>query len=178
MTDRDTEGPTDPLAPPIVDPIELDQYALSTAIYVERPDGHVLLLKRARGSALAGQYFPPGGLVDPGEEPWSAAERELLEETGLTPSGPVTMVGCYPMFVYGQSMLQLTFRCAVDTHGEVQLSDEHTDMLWIAPHDMAAFLTPEARLSISGGDEQIEKLLASIASDLDRYLALLDRPTS
>ncbi len=164
------------LSPPIENPIELDTYALSTAIYAERSDGKVLLLKRAEGSALAGQFFPPGGLVDPGEDPWHAAERELLEESGLTPTSALSMVGCYPMFVYGQSMLQLTFRCSVDADATaaVTLSNEHTDMLWIAPTDMAAFLTPEARRSISGGDPQVETLLESIAQDLDRYLALLE----
>jgi len=49
-------------------------------------------------------------------------------------------------------------------------------VLWIAPHDMAAFLTPEARVAISGGDEQVEALLVAIAGDLDRYLALLGPP--
>lgn len=162
----------DPLAPPILDPIELDRYALSTVVYAERPDGHVLLLKRAEGSALAGQYFPPGGLVDPGEDPWFGAERELLEESGLTPTGPLTMVGCYRMFVYGQTMLQLSFRCSVNGD-EVALSNEHTDMLWIAPADMAAFLTPEARTALADGNKEVETLLESIAGDLDRYLALI-----
>ncbi len=165
----------DVLAPTIVNPIELDRYSLSTVVYAERSDGHVLLLQRAEGSALAGQFFPPGGIVDPGEDPWDAAIRELREETGLTPASPLMMVGCYPMFVYGQSMLQLSFRCqvAVDTDTPVELSHEHTDMLWIAPADMAAFLTPEARASISGGNDEVEALLESIAIDVDRYLRIV-----
>lgn len=171
----DNPPDADPLSPPIENPIELDRYSLSTVVYAERSDGHVLLLQRAEGTALAGQFFPPGGVVDPGEDPWVAVERELLEETGLTPSGPITMVGCYPMFLYGQKMLQLTFRCTVDADGDdaITLSHEHTKMLWIDPHDMAAFLTPEARVAISGGNPEVEVLLASIAQDVDRYLALL-----
>ncbi|MEM7096069.1 MAG: NUDIX hydrolase [Actinomycetota bacterium] len=160
---------TDPLSPPIGEPIELDRYALSTVVYPARPDGDILLLQRSEGSALAGQFFPPGGVVDPGEDPWDAAERELFEESGLRPLGPLTMVGCYPMLVYGQQMLQLSFRCDVD--GEVVLSHEHTDSLWIAPADMAAFLTPEARASIADGNEAVLTLLDRIAEDVDRYLA-------
>ncbi len=34
----------------------------------------------------------PAGLVDPGEEPWAAAARELLEETGRT-AGRLTLLG-------------------------------------------------------------------------------------
>jgi len=161
----------DPLAPVYDTPLELDRYALSTVVYAARPDGHVLLLKRAEGTALAGQFFPPGGLVDQGEEPWVAVERELFEEAGLRPIGPVTMVGCYRMFIYGRDMLQLSFRCDVD--GDVTLSDEHTDSMWVAPTDMAAFLTPDGRAAIADGNEQVERLLASIAGDLDRYISLL-----
>ena len=47
-------------------------YMLSAVVYAER-DGQILLLKRAEGSALAGQWFLPGGAVDPGERPEEAA---------------------------------------------------------------------------------------------------------
>lgn len=161
----------DPLSPSIDNPIELDQYALSTVVYTERADGQILLLKRAEGSALAGQYFPPGGIVDPGEDPWAAAERELLEETGLRPSGPLSMVGCYPMFVYGQKMLQLSFRCQVT--GEAALSHEHTDFMWAAPADVVAFLRPEVRAQIADGNPQVAEILESIAQDFGRYLAIV-----
>lgn len=43
-------------------------YALSAVVYAER-DGKILLLKRAPGSALAGQWFLPGGAADDGELP-------------------------------------------------------------------------------------------------------------
>ena len=46
-------------------------YALAAVVYAER-DGQILLLKRAAGSALAGQWFLPGGAVDPGELPEAA----------------------------------------------------------------------------------------------------------
>lgn len=158
----------DPLSPPIADPIDLDRYALSTVVYAARSDGQILLLRRAEGSALAGQFFMPGGVVDPGENPWVGAERELFEESGLRPLGPLTMVGCYPMFVYGQDMLQLSFACDVD--GDATLSDEHTDQMWAQPADMRAFLTPDARAVIADGNPQVDAVLAGIADDLERYL--------
>ena len=160
----------DPLSPHVENPIELDRYALSTVIYAERPDGTILLMQRAEGTAMAGQHFMPGGLVDPGEHPYDAAARELREETGLEFSGPMTMVGCYPMWVYGQDMLQLSFRGPVE--GDVVQSHEHTDHRWVDPNEMTGLFADDAIESLAGGDERIAGLLTEIGRDLQRYLAL------
>lgn len=161
----------DPLAPHVENPIELDRYALSTVIYAERSDGRILLMQRAEGTAMAGQYFMPGGLVDPGETPQEAAVRELREETGLTFSGPMTMVGCYPMWVYGQDMLQLSFRGPVE--GNVVQSHEHTAHRWADPREMAGLFEPDAVVALADGDDRVATLLTRIGEDLDRYLALV-----
>ena len=162
----------DPLSPPIENPIELDRYALSTVVYAERPDGQILLLKRAEGTAMAGLYFMPGGLVDPGETPWVAAERELKEETGLEFVDRPRMVGCYPMFIYGQEFLQLSF-CGSVT-GEVSTSAEHTDHRWVEPAEMAAAFTTDGIEAMAAGDQRIVALLQGIAEDFDRYLRLIE----
>lgn len=47
-----------------------------------RRDGQVLLLRRPR-PPNAGMWNAPGGRVEPGEAPWQACRREVLEETGL-----------------------------------------------------------------------------------------------
>lgn len=160
----------DPLSPAIENPIELDTYALSTVVYAEREDGAILLMQRAEGTAMAGQFFMPGGLVDPGEEPFAAAARELFEESGLRFLGQPTMVGCYPMWVYGRDMLQLSFRGRVE--GEVVQSHEHTAHRWVDPTEMTGLFTDDSVAAISGGDDRIESLLRYIGADLDRYLRL------
>lgn len=43
-------------------------------------DGKVLLVNSGRRP----EFMMPGGLIEPGESPESAAVRELFEETGLT----------------------------------------------------------------------------------------------
>jgi len=57
-------------------------------------DRDVLLVKRAE-DPFAGTWALPGGFVDEGETLESAARRELLEETGLEPSGQMEQVGAY-----------------------------------------------------------------------------------
>ncbi len=46
------------------------------------PNGEVLLVRQWRYGVAAETVEIPGGMVEPGEEPRAAAERELLEETG------------------------------------------------------------------------------------------------
>ena len=103
-------------------------FCLSTAIYAERTDGKILLLQRAEGSAMAGTFFLPGGVVDAGEEPYEAARRELREESGLEVEGDLTIIGTYPMRIYGRDFLQISFHGRVAD--EVQLSHEHTAHRW------------------------------------------------
>jgi 8-oxo-dGTP pyrophosphatase MutT (NUDIX family) len=144
------------------------RFSLSTAIYAERDDRKVLLLKRAEGSAMAGSYFLPGGVVDEGEEPYEGARRELREEAGLEIDG-LTIVGAYPMWVYGRDFLMITFRGKVT--GEVELSHEHLDHRWVDPEEYAATFTPEVAESIADGDARITNIVTNIGIDAQRYLA-------
>jgi|CXWL01.1.fsa_nt_gi 8-oxo-dGTP pyrophosphatase MutT (NUDIX family) len=51
------------------------------------PDGRILLIRQWRYGSESFHLEFPGGLVDPGETPRRAAERELLEETGYRAAG-------------------------------------------------------------------------------------------
>jgi 8-oxo-dGTP pyrophosphatase MutT (NUDIX family) len=166
------DEPHDPLDPPFETKLALPQFALSTVVYAERDDGAILLLRRAAGSAMAGLFFLPGGLVDPGEEPYEAAARELREESGLELDGPPQMVGCYPMWVYGHDMLQLSFRGRVRGDVDAVISNEHTAHRWIDPEAFAAQFTDEAVAALAGADDRIARLLTHIGTDARRYLSL------
>jgi len=149
------------------------KYALSTVVYAERGD-EILLLQRAEGSALAGEWFMPGGLVEQDEDPEAAARRELFEESGLEIDGDLELIGCYRMFIYGHDVLQLSFRGTV-AERDVAISHEHTGARWVKARDMQALLTDEVIGQISRGDARVTTLLQRIRGDLDRYLRRVGR---
>jgi len=145
------------------------QYALSAVVYAERGD-EILLLKRAEGSALAGQWFLPGGMVEPGELPEDGARRELLEESGLEIDGELEIVGCYPMRVYGYDTLQISYRGRLRDGADAVVSHEHDGARWAKASDMRALLTDEVVEQISGGRDDVRSILTHVRIDLDRYL--------
>lgn len=54
----------------------------TAAMVVLRHDQQFLLLKRKKPPHI-GKYVPVGGKLDPFEDPYTAAKRETLEETGI-----------------------------------------------------------------------------------------------
>ncbi|MGK2948933.1 MAG: NUDIX hydrolase [Acidimicrobiales bacterium] len=145
-------------------------FALSTVVYAERGD-EILLLQRAEGSAMAGQWFLPGGMVEAGETPEQGARRELVEESGLEIDGPLELVGCYLMQVYGYDTLQLSYRGRVAEGREAAISHEHDGARWVRAADMQALLSDETIEAMAQGDERITTLLRNIRTDLDHYRA-------
>ncbi|MFL6205069.1 MAG: NUDIX hydrolase [Acidimicrobiales bacterium] len=146
------------------------QYALSAVVYAERGD-EILLLQRAAGSFLAGQWYLPGGMVEHGELPEEGARRELLEESGLEIEGELELVGCYPMRVYGYDVLQISYRGSIAAGCEAVISHEHDAFRWTKASDMRALLSDEVIEHISGGRDDVRSTLRHISTDLDRYLA-------
>jgi 8-oxo-dGTP pyrophosphatase MutT (NUDIX family) len=150
------------------------QYVLSAVVYAERGD-EILLLQRAEGSALAGQWFLPGGMVEPGELPEEGARRELLEEAGVEIAGELEIIGCYPMHVYGYDALAISYRGRLADGAEAVISHEHVGARWVKASDMRALLTDEVIAGIAGGRDTIVSLLGHIRTDLERYLARVGR---
>ena len=100
-------------------------------------DGEVLLVRRADNGA----WTPVTGIVDPGEEPAQAAQRELLEEAGVV-GEPVRLVSLRvtPMITYDNGdqtqylSVEFLFRWV---SGEPRpADDENTDARWFPLDDL------------------------------------------
>jgi len=63
--------------------VELRSFVLVVPV---QPDGYVVTMTGYRHGPRRECLSLPGGFIDPGEMPESAARRELVEEAGLTPS--------------------------------------------------------------------------------------------
>lgn len=151
---------------------EVPRYALSAVVYVERDD-EILLLKRS-GGAMKGQWFLPGGAVERGELPETAARRELVEESGLDVVGELELVGAYPIWVYGGECLQLSYRGRIQG-GEVVVSDEHEGARWTDPAVWRSRITDEVIDALAKGNPRVGALVHHVRSDLDRYLQRIGR---
>ena len=97
-------------------------------------DGKVLLVQRAKPPL--GLWSLPGGHVEFGETAVAAAQRELLEESGVT-ADLTTFVGLYeiirekPLFHYAIACYGGMWRS-----GAAQASSDALDARWMAPGEL------------------------------------------
>ncbi len=108
---------------------------ISTGVAVVR-DGKILLMRRSIDDFLGGYYELPGGGVENGETIEKAAMREVKEETGLIASRVITT---FKGFDYSTDkkprVKQINLLMEVKP-GQVKLSNEHDDFLWVAKEDL------------------------------------------
>ncbi len=145
------------------------RYGIGTSVYARRGD-EILILKRAAGAA-PGAWYTPGGVLDRGETPEECALRELKEETGLVPTGPLSLVGLIPMHVYGAETLLAAYSCDC-AQGDVELSSEHSGYRWIKPEEYRErYFSDENLRKLEAADERIWALASAVRKGIDEYLA-------
>ena len=106
---------------------------------VERPDGHVLLVRQAYRQ----RWGIPGGLLKRGEDPAVGARREVFEEVGIA----IELLGPPAVVVDpGPQRVDLVYRARPVTLSEVgearPCSPEIVEVGWFAP-DALPELQPE-----------------------------------
>ncbi len=111
------------------------QYYLAVKGIIRRSDGKILVLKRSdKDDHKPGVWETVGGGMDKEESPQEALLREISEETGLI----VNVGSPFNVFAFkkdtGELKVGITFLCEY-VSGDVTLSDEHIEYVWIDPKD-------------------------------------------
>ncbi|KUN06343.1 NUDIX hydrolase [Streptomyces yokosukanensis] len=104
------------------------QTLLASCVLVLDRQDRVLLLRYGPGNPSSGSWWLPGGMLDHGEDPWAAARREMLEETGIEIGPEPVLLGIgHRGDVLGTGpVLDCLFHAGTLTEGvRVRLSEEH-----------------------------------------------------
>lgn len=114
-------------------------YPVPATIGVVFREGRVLLVRRANPPD-AGKWGFPGGKIEWGESIKKAAEREILEETGLTAVAKkvFTAVDCYDRRAgeVRQHFILIAVLCEW-LSGEPEGSDDALEARWFSPEEYA-----------------------------------------
>jgi ADP-ribose pyrophosphatase len=131
------------------DTVQLPNQNLATREYVvhpgavmvipmlDTPDGLRLVMERQfrYPVGLVMTEFPAGKL-DPGEDPWLCAQRELLEETGYTARQWARAGVLHPVIGYSTEVIEIWFAKDL-TLGDRQLdTDEFLDVFTATPAEL------------------------------------------
>ncbi|GAA2127068.1 hypothetical protein GCM10009759_79520 [Kitasatospora saccharophila] len=127
----------------------LPRNVVSATVLVTDTDGLVLMLHQAHPYPGHPAWWQlPSGLADLGEVPFATARRELAEETGLHPHGPLRPLAVdYRQAVAGWPPV-IDFAFAADpvpADTQVRLSGEHDVFAWRTWEQWEPFLQSEQR---------------------------------
>ncbi|GAV20089.1 8-oxo-dGTP diphosphatase [Mariprofundus micogutta] len=106
--------------------------------------GNVLLLKRDSNQHCGGLWSFPGGKIESGETPKSAAKRELMEETGLTGSD-WKLLGMHDFEYPDRKLSFLLFTCSCDKLDSLACESEHA---WLTLDNLLELPMPEANVEL------------------------------
>jgi dATP pyrophosphohydrolase len=106
----------------------------------------LLVLRRSRGRAYAGDWRIVGGKIEPGEVAWQAGLREVEEETGHRPLGFWAVPSVNRFYEWEHDRVNVIPAFAAELPADPRLDDEHDAWAWLAPDEAAHRLAwPEQR---------------------------------
>jgi len=130
---------------PMTDPQQIPRLGASACVWKW---SKVLLVQRAKPPL--GLWSLPGGHVEMGETALAAAERELLEESGVT-ADLTAFIGLYEI-IQEKPLLHYAIACygGVWRSGEAQASSDALEARWLAPAELDSLdFAPNVREAIA-----------------------------
>ncbi|MFG3254930.1 NUDIX domain-containing protein [Streptomyces sp. NPDC048172] len=113
---------------------------VSIAAIVDDKD-RVLMLWRYRFVPQAFGWELPGGIVDPGEDPMATAAREVEEETGWRPTGPLKRITKFqPMVGMVDSPHEVFIGRGAERIGEPTDAEEAGHVEWVPLSDVRGLM--------------------------------------
>jgi 8-oxo-dGTP pyrophosphatase MutT (NUDIX family) len=100
--------------------------------------GSVVLVKNRRG-----EWELPGGKLEPGEAPERCVAREIEEELGLDVEPRRPIDAWIYTIASGTDVLVLSYGCVERAARTAVLSDEHTQLAWVALSEIEGLRMPE-----------------------------------
>lgn len=143
------------------------------ACYLEI-DNHLLLLQRAHGKSEAGKWGVPAGKLEHNETPESAAQRELLEETGISFEASSQIQRLNALYIRKPEIDYVfhLFKVHLDQMPEVHLSDEHQSYQWAALKNIAAVDLVDGAKEALLHYTQAKAVQKRIGASVNAYLVL------
>lgn len=141
----------------------MDKYtfAVATKAVIFNNKGEYLVIKKSSSEDInPNTYDIPGGRLEFGEDLENSVKREVMEETGLTIK-PLTVFNAW---TFTKDKFQLT---GVDflseyTSGDIKLSDEHDEVVWLTSNDINKMTElPSWLVKTIKKAESLRKLLAT-----------------
>tara|TARA_R110002020_G_scaffold6878_9_gene29182 strand:- start:1857 stop:2246 length:390 start_codon:yes stop_codon:yes gene_type:complete len=107
-------------------------FPTGAAVALIDPESRLLLLKRAPESRwMPDKWGLPGGKIEEGETPISAATRETLEETSLEINSLKMILVDEVVAIYFSNTYA----------GNLAIDSEHTDVKWVSEKDLPNYDT-------------------------------------
>ena len=123
-------------------------FALSVKVVIRDKAGQCLLLKRSLSSkGSPGKWEFPGGKAELEEKFDEALFREVTEETGLTISLQ-RVAGAAEFELPTRKIAYLIMEARLES-GEVRLSSEHIDFIWVTPGELPTMDLAEQFISFA-----------------------------
>lgn len=116
-------------------------------------DSVLLLLRRAGECDCPLTWAFPGGSIEEGETPEQAAIREVMEETGYTPTTPLLLIDWLDGFS--------TFLCDIDAPFVPVLNHEHLGFVWVPLASPPAPMHPGCAVTLQRAPLAVPVTLAS-----------------
>ena len=119
-------------------PVGFNPWVEVSACYLEI-EGKVLFLQRSPEKSEGGKWGVPAGKLEKGEDPQTAAQRELFEETGISVHDSPKIQYIRSLYIERAegNFIYHMFHVELGALPQVEISDEHRAFLWASTEDLS-----------------------------------------